>query len=446
MPNESKSRAIILFLSDIAVLYFSLFLTLALRYGWPKLAEQWILHWQPFSIVFGLWIIIFYINGLYDQKKFRTKDEFKRFFYAGLIAGASLAALFFYFIPYFGITPKTNLFILIVIFGLTDYRTRKLLNRLFISKGFQTKLALVSDDKTTKELAEFLEKTPQLGYQITLWLKQGLSDKNAEQLKKIIKDNEIDAVVAPAGFKNNGKNSKLIYRLAASGITVINLRALYESTLQKIPLAELEESWIMENSASGQKFIDIFKRIEDLAIVASTLIIALPVFILLIPFMALISGFPLFYKQKRVGKNEKDFWLYKLRTMRLDAEAEGPKWSSGENDKRIAPFGNFLRKTHLDEIPQLYNILKGELSFVGPRPERPEFVKPLKEQIPFYEMRHLIKPGITGWAQINYRYGASVEDAYEKLQYDLYYLKNRSLFLDIAIILKTIKALFVNIK
>ncbi|MEK7146635.1 MAG: sugar transferase, partial [Patescibacteria group bacterium] len=374
MLNRSKARAIILFLSDIAALYFSLFLTLVLRYGWPKLVEQWILHLRPFSIVFALWLLIFYINGLYDPKKFKTANEFKSFFYTGLFTSAFLAAVFFYLIPYFGITPKTNLFILIIIFGLIDYWARKLLNQLFISKGFQTKLMLVGADKTTKELAEALGKIPQLGYQITLWLKEEPADKNPEQLKKIIKEKEIDAIILPAGFsakdgKSSAKNSKLIYQLATAGIAVINLRGLYESALQKIPLAEIEENWIMEKVESGQKFIDIFKRIEDLAIAAAALVIILPVFAFLLPMMALISGFPLFYKQKRMGKNEKEFFIYKLRTMLLDAEAKGPQWSSGENDERITPLGNFLRKTHLDEIPQLYNILKGELSFVGPRPE-----------------------------------------------------------------------------
>jgi lipopolysaccharide/colanic/teichoic acid biosynthesis glycosyltransferase len=131
--------------------------------------------------------------------------------------------------------------------------------------------------------------------------------------------------------------------------------------------------------------------------------------------------------------------------MRADAERDGARWSK-DGDERVTMFGKFLRYTHLDELPQLINIVRGELSFVGPRPERPEFVKILKEKIPYYEIRHLVKPGITGWAQINYRYGASVEDAYEKIQYDIYYIKNRSIMLDLAIILKTIKSFFVNPK
>ena len=129
--------------------------------------------------------------------------------------------------------------------------------------------------------------------------------------------------------------------------------------------------------------------------------------------------------------------------MRVDAEKDGPQWAK-KDDKRILPLGSILRKSHLDEWPQLYNILKGDLSLVGPRPERPEFIKDLRQDIPYYDLRHLIRPGITGWAQINYRYGASIEDAYEKLQYDMYYLKNRSIILDILIILKTIKLLFTS--
>ena len=131
--------------------------------------------------------------------------------------------------------------------------------------------------------------------------------------------------------------------------------------------------------------------------------------------------------------------------MSLDAEKHGPQWS-GENDTRITPVGKILRYTHIDELPQLINIIKGDISFVGPRPERPEFVAILKEKIPYYEIRHLVDPGVTGWAQINYRYGSSIEDSYEKLQYDIYYLKNRSFVLDFLIVLKTIKSVFSNPK
>jgi lipopolysaccharide/colanic/teichoic acid biosynthesis glycosyltransferase len=149
------------------------------------------------------------------------------------------------------------------------------------------------------------------------------------------------------------------------------------------------------------------------------------------------------YKQQRIGKNGRVFILYKFRTMIPEAESDGPKWAE-EQDERVTIIGRFLRRTHLDELPQLINVIKGDLSFVGPRPERPEFVEHLKKKIPYYEIRHLIKPGITGWAQINYKYASSIDDTYEKLQFDIYYIKKRSIVLDILILLKTIKTVFIN--
>jgi len=154
------------------------------------------------------------------------------------------------------------------------------------------------------------------------------------------------------------------------------------------------------------------------------------------------SAGPAIYKQKRIGKNNKPFVLYKFRTMKNNQK--GPLWTD-KNDERLTPIGRILRYTHLDELPQLYNILKGDISFIGPRPERSELVE-LYQKLPFYEIRHIIKPGLTGWAQVNYRPSASIKEAYEKLQYDIYYIKNRSLILDFLILLKTIRYLFISNK
>jgi lipopolysaccharide/colanic/teichoic acid biosynthesis glycosyltransferase len=163
--------------------------------------------------------------------------------------------------------------------------------------------------------------------------------------------------------------------------------------------------------------------------------------ILLTPFVALAikldSAGEIFFRQKRTGKGGSEFDLIKFRTMRQDAEAQGAQWAA-EKDSRITRVGGFMRKTRIDELPQLWNVIKGEMSLVGPRPERPEFVQELAQSVPFYGARHLVKPGLTGWAQINFRYGASVDDAMEKLQHDLYYIKNRSVSLELSILLKTV--------
>ena len=190
---------------------------------------------------------------------------------------------------------------------------------------------------------------------------------------------------------------------------------------------------------------EFFKRPIEFLLAAILLIVLFPIGLIISAIIAATSLGPVIYTQKRSGRGESDFPIYKFRTMEVDAEKSGPQWSSA-NDKRVTGFGKILRKIHLDELPQLINILRGELSFVGPRPERPEFVSQLKKDVPYFELRLLVRPGITGWAQINYKYGSSVEDAYEKLQYDLYYLKNRSLTLDFLILLRTIKYLFATTK
>ncbi|MFH1534764.1 MAG: sugar transferase, partial [Patescibacteria group bacterium] len=215
----------------------------------------------------------------------------------------------------------------------------------------------------------------------------------------------------------------------------------YESVTGKIPVSLIDKTWFLENLLEiNKQTFEKFKRVVDIIF---SIILFIP-FIIVYPFAALAikinSKGPVFYKQKRVGKNEKFFEILKFRSMVADAEKNGAEWAK-ENDKRITIAGNILRKTRIDELPQIWNVLKGDLSFVGPRPERPEFVQELENQIPHYSMRHLVRPGLSGWAQINFPYGASVEDATEKMQYDLYYIKNRSFLLEISIMLKTIMTL-----
>jgi lipopolysaccharide/colanic/teichoic acid biosynthesis glycosyltransferase len=223
----------------------------------------------------------------------------------------------------------------------------------------------------------------------------------------------------------------------------VDLDRFYETVMRKVPLAEIEETWFLENIEGVARFYDPFKKaIEFLASIAIFMIL-LPIEILVALLVRSTSRGPVIYRQIRVGQGEREFTLYKFRTMRRDAERTGAQWAA-QNDSRATPVGKLLRATHLDELPQLWNIIRGDISFVGPRPERPEFVAKLKAQVPFYEMRLFVKPGVTGWAQIHYRADLTLEDVEQKLQYDIYYLKNRSLFLDLTIILKTLKSIFVT--
>jgi lipopolysaccharide/colanic/teichoic acid biosynthesis glycosyltransferase len=241
---------------------------------------------------------------------------------------------------------------------------------------------------------------------------------------------------------SNEKIAKKLYQTIPLGANIVDFESFYESIVEKVPVYLINETWFLENIRDiNKKNIDILKRIFDIIF---SVILGIPT-LLLAPLIFLLSKIEsndrLIVRQERVGKNGKIFMLLKFRSMYSATEKDGKaKWAD-KNDSRITKFGNIIRKTRIDELPQVWNIFKGEMSFVGPRPERPEFVSQLEKQIPHYAMRHLVKPGLSGWAQIKFSYGASVEDAMEKLQHDLYYIKNRSLVLELAIAVKTIKTI-----
>jgi len=230
----------------------------------------------------------------------------------------------------------------------------------------------------------------------------------------------------------------MFFDIIPYGVTIIDFPEFYENITGKIPVSLIGEVWFLEHLVEGQKTLfESAKQVTDLFL---AILLALPT-IAILPFLAvairLDSKGPIFYRQQRVSRRKKIIEIIKLRTMVADAEKDGVRWAD-ENDMRVTRVGRFLRKTRLDELPQLWSVLKGDLSLVGPRPERPEFVEILRTEIPFYDMRLLVKPGLTGWAQVNFPYGASVEDSMEKLQYDLFYIKNRSVILDISTMLKTL--------
>ena len=225
-----------------------------------------------------------------------------------------------------------------------------------------------------------------------------------------------------------------------SGVEVVDAPSFYEELTGKLLIEDLTpSSFILSDGFRKTHFKSICKRLFDIFFAVIGLIIVVPLIPILILLVKLDSRGSLFFRQRRVGEGGKEFLIYKLRTMRQDAESKtGAVWAQ-KNDPRITRMGQLLRKIRFDELPQLYNVLKGDMSFIGPRPERPEMIKMLEEKIPYYSERHSVKPGITGWAQIKYAYGASIEDAMEKLKYDLFYIKHMSLFLDLLILLETTK-------
>lgn len=229
-----------------------------------------------------------------------------------------------------------------------------------------------------------------------------------------------------------------------SGVKVTDAIEFHERETGKIELTLLYPSWMVFSSGFRfSQFRDIFKRIFDLSLCLILLVFAAPAMLLTAILVYLDDGAPVLFKQVRVGLNGKEFTLYKFRSMRKDAEKNGAQWAQ-KNDSRITRVGNFIRNTRLDELPQIYNVIRGDMSFVGPRPERPEFVGDLAEQIPYFYERHRVKPGLMGWAQLKYPYGASVEDAAQKLRYDLYYTKNHSIILDLLIVIQTVEVVLLG--
>jgi sugar transferase (PEP-CTERM system associated) len=221
------------------------------------------------------------------------------------------------------------------------------------------------------------------------------------------------------------------------GLHILDLPAFFERQTGILPLEAINASWMIfaEGFTTGSGR-DLVKRLFDLMVSGGFLLLFMPLMLLTALLIRLESRGPVFYTQERVGQFGKSFTIYKFRSMRTDAEKYGAVWAR-KNDDRTTRVGRFIRRTRIDELPQIVNVFLGHMSFVGPRPERPMFVNELAAQIPYYHARHSVKPGITGWAQVKFPYGASVEDAMNKLQYDLYYVKNHSLFLDLMILLQT---------
>ena len=270
---------------------------------------------------------------------------------------------------------------------------------------------------------------------------KGLKEYKPNEFLKVINEEKVSEVLVAS--LNTEAIITEVYQdlllLLEKGFKIREYTQVYEELLQKVPIHYIGKDFYRYfpfSRSNENKLYIFFHRTFDIMFAIFGLLFGIAILPLVLMGNLIGNRGPLFYSQERVGKNSVPFKIMKLRTMIVNAEKDGMKWAK-KNDSRITSFGKFLRRSRLDEIPQFYNVLKGEMSMIGPRPERPFFVSELSQSIPFYETRHIIKPGLTGWAQVKARYGASIEDSLTKLQYDLYYIKHRSIFLDLNIIIKT---------
>ena len=447
-PLVVKIKKIILLLGDLGILYLSLYLTLLISEGAQISAITWQNHLTPFTIIYIIWIGIFFINDLYNLNIAQDTQRFTKKFIQSLAINTLIAVGFFYLIPYFGIAPKTNLAIDIIIFILLAYAWRMIFNAIISRSLFANRILFLGPQEKFLDILPDMQRGRYHGWKVVaIWdpneTKEYKRDgirffKNTTPLSEAIKQERINTIVLGLSARENKQLARELYNSIFKNVSVVNLATFYEVVTQRVPAELVSETWFLENlKESDKQFHDWTKLTYDY-ILAILMAIG---FIATLPIIGLIiladDGWPIFYSQRRIGKKGKVFRILKYRTMRRDAERQGALWATKDDD-RITRTGRFLRKTRLDELPQVINILKGDMSFIGPRPERPNFVEELTDMMPFYATRHLTKPGLTGWAQINYEYAASFEENLKKLQYDLYYIKNRTLLLDLKILLKTL--------
>jgi exopolysaccharide biosynthesis polyprenyl glycosylphosphotransferase len=424
-----KWRKSILFIGDGLSLCLAGYLMLISRFGLSKATGQIPLHLKPFVIWGVLVFLIFYIFNLYEVSALKpTLNNIRQFIFA-IIVSAVTGIILFYIFP-FSITPKTNLIITQLYFTFFILIWRRSFYRLF-SKKFKNNIAFIGETPESKILIKNIIDNPPIGYEYNGTF------ENFEMLQK--SNLKINTVV----YASSNSTIDLL-ELSRSNYIHLDINKAFQIILSKIPVELMNDTIALDMledrknilSKTAERFLDIFFSIL-------ILILTLPITMVTSFLIYTEDGKNIFYKQKRIGLKNKEFSIIKFRSMRIDAEKDGAVWASSE-DRRITRIGKIIRKLHIDEIPQMINILRGDITLVGPRPERPEFVNMLEKEIPYYFLRHTIKPGFTGWAQIKYRYARTIEDSKEKFEYDLHYIKNRNFFLDIGIIIRTIQIIFTH--
>ncbi|OIO01747.1 MAG: hypothetical protein AUJ51_07485 [Elusimicrobia bacterium CG1_02_56_21] len=448
-------RRFFLFLGDALLFYAALALALMARRLSLIPLDFFLQHVLVFSVFLPVWAGVFYVLGFYDLRRI---NKLVKLINTSIIAFAvnlaAASALFYAFYLQLGLTPKTHLFLTIFFLHILATFWRRLWTRVVLSKVLVQKVAFLGSNPLVEEIKADLRNSPHLGFSVVGIPQLGISAARSEgywrpngrccgdlaaKIDLLVVDAE-DAERSPA------MEGQLLSTAVMDQIPIITHLDFYEDLYGKIPPEHAaKSSWLFSNVLhQGNRFYSIFKRLMDILAAAFGLLLTLPLSVLVLIAVKIDGGLsaPVFFVQKRVGHLGKRFIIWKFRTMVVGASKSGPLYQAEAKDTRITKLGRFLRGARLDELPQLWNVLKGEMSLVGPRPEWVSEVRILERSVPHYHLRHLIKPGVTGWAQINYHATSSEAESVEKLHYDLYYVKNMSLALDLGIILRTFRRVF----
>lgn len=451
--SKFSARTVGLLLADATIIYGSIILALYLRLGISGSEYQLFENNGWFKIALATFVLtlVLYFYDLYDFTVMGNRRELMLRLVQALGIAWALLALLFYFVPPLLIGRGVSVISvpLVLVFLLV---WRIVIHYLMGHPEIGEKILVVGTGKTARDTADAVLERRDAGYRIVGFVTEnGISPNTkiaelsvlgtTEDLEKIIKNEKVDRVVIAVRERRGNFPTETLLKMSLAGnVSIEECTSFFERVTGQVHVDMLRPSWlIFAGRGRETRLTSVVRQLVHRGMALVGLVLSLPICLLTAILIKLESRGPIFYRQERVGEHGNIFKVTKFRSMRTDAEKDGiPVWATAADD-RTTRVGRVIRKTRIDEIPQFWNIIKGEMSFVGPRPERPHFVEQLAKEIPFYEHRHLTAPGLTGWAQIKYPYGASVEDARQKLQFDLYYIKNQSLALDLVIMFETIK-------
>lgn len=437
MILEYTPKKLMLFLADLIIMYGALYLSIWIRVGDRPTEEYFLTLLPSFLPIFASSLIVYYIYGLYDKPTLRMIKEIPGRTAIAQAITTIVAVVFFYIMPNLGVAPKTILFLYVAIAGVSIVLWRRLAFGVLLKYKNVTAISLGSGSDF-RILNDELERNPHTG--ITLLSAVDLNNYQLNKIPELIDTLKPDAIVADLNDDRMKPYFSIIYEhLYKKGMLILDFVDIYEETFNMIPLDKVNHEWIFRH-INKKKRQNFFKYLVDIIVSVPVLLI----FLVLIPFVyiavKLEDGGKIFFRQRRVGKFGEVFELIKIRTMTEKIADE-----TSDSDRRVTRVGKILRRTRIDELPQIWNVLKGDISLVGPRPETDRLANEYNQNIPFYNVRHMVRPGLTGWAQIEQRsapkFGIDNSKTITKLAYDMFYLKHQSIILDASVMLKTIKVI-----
>jgi len=446
-------RRVALVLVEHALIVLAVVAAAIVRLGFPDAYTDWVMR---SVVVAGVLQVCLHYSDLYDMRTLADRRDLLIGLLRSLGAASVILAILYYWIPHLGL--GRGVFALATVLIIALVAGWRIAFEWLSLRGHSERLLIVGTGIAAVSLArELFERRSELGVELV-----GFVDADpamvgtpliypgvigtVKDIPSIVRGRDVDRVVVSLADARGKLNmDDLLAMKLNDGVRFDHLASVYEQYTGKIAVENLRPSWmIFSDGFNKSESLEAIKRLSDIVFALVGLVLASP--LMFVTWLALRFGSsgPATYSQSRVGKDGVTFTLHKFRSMRVDAEAAtGAVWAQ-VNDPRVTTLGRFLRRTRLDELPQLWNVLRGDMSFVGPRPERPEFIAELSRQIPFYGQRHAVRPGLTGWAQVRHRYGSSVGDSQEKLQYDLFYIKHMSFAFDLYIVLETVKTVLVR--